>query len=437
MCAKAEMRGLMEAVAKMEGKLNGLLTKMENLEEKVVPEIAARLSKVERGDGEGSDSDSDCACGEGGCVCGHFTIETVKKEAEEEPGEQATGEPKEKGVERSGQSEETKEEDSEDGKSQSGEEPDELPTVGEVWKLVKAEKAGRGSQDNRYKKERHVELLMSIDPRAGPVLRILGAEEAVRYCVRFQSSVLADLNIRIRGAVSSRDRRAIRTSTKFCRDRLFTKAEKMMEGGSLLILDWDGGVSHMQELAKERMSQCPRRKDNIKAVRAVWDLVAERQRKELSGTTAEGALTFARRQVSYAMVEGWADLLSLGDNLLRVACGALRVQLDNLELVEAEVAWGTGVRDAVSGIAVGACVLGKSERLENVSKGNNMFIFRRGSREGAATRAQGPVRRVWCGGGGRRSSEHGPGPGGDSLVDPRNLGQVVGLSCHPPEQEPL
>ena len=361
--SKCELRAMQEMVAGIEDKMVGLLTSMKNLEERVIPGINSRLGRLERGEGE-----EGCACGDGGCICEAYTTKNIKVEEEEEAEEQTKELPKETGEEKQGQAVET----GEDGSSDDGTleettgEPEkevaEVPAVAEIWRRVKKEKAGRGSQDSRYKRERHVELLINIDPRAGPVLRILGVEEGVQHCVRFQSSVLADMNIRISDTVSARDRRCLRTSEKFCRDRLYLKAEKMAKGGSLLLLDWEGGVRHVQERAKGRMARCPREQDTVQAVREAWELVAERQRKDLRGlpgTGAEEALVFAREQVSMGMTHKWPQLKSLGDSLIRVACGYLQLRVDGLEMAGAEGAWGKELKDAISGLAVGASVLGE------------------------------------------------------------------------------
>ena len=362
--SKCEMRAMKEMVAGIEDKMVVLLTAMKNLEEQVVPGINSRLGRLERGEGE-----EGCACGDGGCICEAYTTKNIKVEEQEEAEEQTKEVPKETGEERQGQAVEA----GEDGSSDEGtleeatgeleKEVAVVPAVEEIWRRVKKEKARRGSQDSRYKREQHVELLISIDPRAGPVLRILGVEEGVQHCIRFQSSVLADMNIRISDTVSARDRRRLRTDEKFCRDRLYLKAERLAKGGSLLLLDWEGGVRHVQERARGRMARCPRERDTVAAVREAWELVAERQRKdlrELTGTVAEEALVFARDQVSMGMTHKWAELMSLGDSLLRVACGSLQLRVEGLEMAGAEGAWGKEVKDAISGLAVGASVLGES-----------------------------------------------------------------------------
>ena len=108
------------------------------------------------------------------------------------------------------------------------------------------------------------------------------------------------------------------------------------------------------------MTGCPRRKDNVAALRQIRELIKGREKKVLEEDMVDRSLEFARNQVSMGMSHRWSELVSLGDNLARVSCGAIKVLVDGLEMVRPEAAWGKKGKAVVSGLAVGCSVLGRS-----------------------------------------------------------------------------
>ena len=337
MCDKevSDMEKVREAVMAMEGQVAGLVLSLKNLEEHVMPAVMERLNRVERDEGKkagGKEYIEEAEEAEGKRV----KAEEIKEEVQEvtkgeEPKEmglvkeeQAEEEPKELGGEKAGQVRE--EGDKETLEEDVGEEPSRELTVREVWEALKREDSGAGSQDSRFKRERRVEQLMRLDPRAGPVLRVLGPDRGVDYCLRFQGSVLAEMQIRIRERATAKVRKSFRDDARFCQDRMSAMAESMQEGGSLLLLDKVGGAAHLQGMAGGKMEGCPRKKDNMAALRQIGELVKGRPRKDMgdmAGDVVDRALDFARGQVSMGMSQRWPELVSLGDSLARVACGAI------------------------------------------------------------------------------------------------------------------
>ena len=374
MCDKevSDMEKVREAVTAMEGQVAGLVLSLKNLEEHVMPAVMERLNRVERDEGKkagGKEYIEEAEEAEGRMV----KAEEIKEEVQEvtkgeEPKEmglvkeeQAEEEPKELGGEKAGQVREDG--DKETLEEDVGEEPSRELTVREVWEALKREDSGAGSQDSRFKRERRVEQLMRLDPRAGPVLRVLGPDRGVDYCLRFQGSVLAEMQLRIRERATAKVRRSFRDDARFCQDRMSAMAESMQEGGSLLLLDKVGGAAHLQGMAGGKMERCPRKKDNMAALRQIGELIEGRPRKDMgdmAGEVVDRALDFARGQVSMGMSQRWPELVSLGGSLARVACGAILVLVDELEMVTPEAAWGKKAKAAVSGLAVGCSVLGKS-----------------------------------------------------------------------------